>query len=82
MSHDWYESGPHPSGLDLESRFYYGGRNNPFDDNFAVAGGGNPEAAAYWATLSLKQKIVGSICSIAVGAGAAGLLIALASFLH
>ena len=43
---------------------------------------GNPEFAAYWATLTLKQKIVGSVCSIAVGAAGAGVLIALVQFLH
>jgi len=43
---------------------------------------GNPEFAVFWATLTLKQKIVGSLCSIAVGAGGAGLLIALFAVLH
>lgn len=42
---------------------------------------GNPELAAYWATLTLKQKIVGSLGSIAAGAAGAGALIALVGFL-
>ncbi len=55
------------------------------DNSYCPAGvtlEGNPEFAAYWATLTLKQKIVGSVCSIAVGAAGAGVLIALLQFLH
>lgn len=47
-----------------------------------IAFTGNPEFSAYWTTLTLKQKIVGSLCSIAAGAAGAGVLIALVGFLH
>ncbi|GAO52966.1 hypothetical protein [Novosphingobium sp. MD-1] len=77
MSDDWYKTRPRVGGIDLQSEFLYG-RRNSFDEPIY----GNPEAAAYWATLSLKQKIVGSLCSIAVGAAGTGLLIALFAVLH
>lgn len=81
MSHDWYETRPHYGGIDLTSINSYG-QADPFDNSFFNGSSGNPEAAAYWATLTLKQKIIGSLCSIAVGAGGAGLLIALVAYLH
>lgn len=76
MSDEWPSLPPRPYGLDPASRFLYG------DDFIARANNVHPESAAYWATLTLKQKVVGSLCSIAVGAGGARLLIALATFLH
>ncbi|WP_292960270.1 hypothetical protein [Novosphingobium sp. UBA1939] len=82
MDEHWLTSGPRPGGIDLESKFLYGSRARPFEDSIFVSDRNNPEVAAYWATLTLKQKIVGSVCSIAVGAAGAGLLIALVQFLH
>lgn len=81
MSDDWCGRHPYYGGSDIESVSRYG-EPEPFEDFFFNGGLANDEAAAYWATLSLRQKIVGSLCSIAVGAGGAGLLIALFAVLH
>lgn len=78
---DWSENPPHYGGIDIRSMNVYG-RSDPFDDHFYNGRISNPEFAAYWATLTLKQKIVGSVCSIAVGATGAGLLILLVQLLH
>lgn len=72
---------PYPGGRDAESLIRYG-RSDLFDHPYYRCCCRDPEVDAYWDSLTLKQKIVGSLCSIAVGAGGAGLLIALAAFLH
>lgn len=81
MSDDTIMRFPHPGGTDPASLSIYG-RNDPFDHPYYRCCCRDPEVDAYWESLSLKQKIVGSLCSIAVGAAGAGLLIALVTYLH
>lgn len=78
----------YPGGLDAESISRYGyydpidEYSHQFDHPCYRGENRSPELDAAWAALTLKQKIVGSVCSIAVGAAGAGLLIALVQFLH
>lgn len=72
---------PSSGGSDAASIIRYG-LDDPFDDPWFRSQHESPEQDAAWAALTLKQKIVGSVCSIAVGAAGAGLLIALVQFLH
>lgn len=78
MYDDW---APYPGGVDAASLSAYP-HQDPFDHPYYWNREENPERDAAWAALTLKQKIVGSICSIAVGAAGASLLIALVQILH
>lgn len=78
MDDDWHvRHRAYPGGYDTDSIVMFG-----LPQSLSESTEGNPEFAVFWATLTLKQKIVGSLCSIAVGAVGAGLLIALFAVLH
>lgn len=72
---------PHPGGIDAASLSAYP-RTDPFDHPYYWNREEDPERDAAWAALTLKQKVISSVCSIAVGAAGAGMLIAIVQFLH
>lgn len=74
MSDHYYRSDfdfPRPGGIDLESRFLFG---DPWDHNSRENVEPSAEFDAYWASLTIGQKIRGTLLSLLIGGGTGALI--------
>lgn len=62
---------PSPGGIDLESRFLFG---DSWDHYYRASVEPSAEFDAYWASLTIGQKIRGTLLSLLIGGGSGALI--------